>query len=357
MARLTELEKRLSGDEPKFDGIAPQYKISQAYTWYNTYCDTSQLKKYFLEYAKKKYGKKVLAVLTLAKDYDFSSVGPLVRMISRGLKVDSHSNLFIDNKVKHLSEKYKTKKAEKVQKKVEPAMTVQDYIRDKVRDTIGDLEEEIDKGIANDYRFTFKVSGYIQTRDLKKPILTEVIKYYTKLQDEISAVLGGKDDQLKEAYKGLGKRELNRYFEFVTSILRESENRITLLSSSTKVRKKKIKTPEQLVKGMKCHPKSPVELTKIIGANVLVVYIENIRRLCVYHADSNHGLSVKGSGIINFDKTKSVGFTLRKPDQVLSKLQGINLRGLNNLVKENTSKKGPVNGRISKNILLLATIK
>jgi uncharacterized protein YjgD (DUF1641 family) len=357
MAKISEVEKRNSGSEPEFEGTATHSQVASAYSWYNSYRDPIQLKKYFMEYAKKNYDKKTCSLLNKAKDNEFLSLGPLARMISRGLEIQQTSVEFIETRVKNLCEKYREIIEEKAEKPNNP-MTVQDYIREKNQETIGEIENILDEGFVNEYKFTFKPMAFYKANETKAPALNAIIKYYSKLKDELDETIAGEDEQLNEAYKELKKLELKRYIDIITSIIRDAQERITQLSTTKKTRKKKEITPEQQVKTLTWKEEgSEISPTKIIGAKTLVVYVENIKRLCVFYADSIHGLGVKGSTIINFDKNKSVGFTLRKPEEILPTIPNIGTRAINNIIKDITTKKDVLTGRINKNTTLLAFIK
>ena len=90
-----------------------------------------------------------------------------------------------------------------------------------------------------------------------------------------------------------------------------------------KPRKRKVKSPEELVVKVKVLDKFDelklvsVPTTEIIGAMQLWVYNVKTRKLGCYVASDSSGLSVKGSTIIGYSETKSVHKTLRKPEVTL----------------------------------------
>ncbi len=366
--KLTEIDRRIGGNEPKLIGTVPDYKKAQAYSWYNNYKDSKDLKGYFIKYYENTKGKtkkvdKKLEVLKLSKDTEFQTIGALGRMITNGLIPSDDSIQFIQKTVDRIVEKYSSVMEDKKEDVTLNRPSVQENIREKTRDTIGDLECAIDEFVTGKFSSKFTMNKFITSNNVKKPYLKEIVAYYNKLKDELEQAILKKDEQLNEAYAWIGKRDMKKYLDFVNDIIRESAFKLTEVDTTKKFRKKKPKTPEKLVSRLKFLSEfvdlklNSIDPTKIIGSSLLVCYNTKNRKISVYNSDSAHGLSVKGSAIINYDKTNSMTFTLRKPEAMLPKFSIPKTRVISNACKEIRGKKSTPNGRINKYTILLCSGK
>jgi hypothetical protein len=76
-----------------------------------------------------------------------------------------------------------------------------------------------------------------------------------------------------------------------------------------------------------------------------------------YVADDVLGpLNVKGTTILGFDSAKSLGKTVRKPEQVLSEFMKAGKVQLRKFLDDIKAVSIPANGRINKDILLLKAL-
>jgi hypothetical protein len=130
-----------------------------------------------------------------------------------------------------------------------------------------------------------------------------------------------------------------------------------------KPRKRKVKSPDELVSKIKyCKDFAELKLvsvkpTDIIGAMQLWVYNTKNRKLGCYHAEDAGGLSVKGSTILNFNETKSVQKTLRKPAEMLPEVLKGGKVFLRNVIESIRAVESGLTGRLNDDIILLRTIK
>jgi hypothetical protein len=130
-------------------------------------------------------------------------------------------------------------------------------------------------------------------------------------------------------------------------------------SQSRKPRKRKQKTPEQLIaKLFYQEAYAPSDLKsedpkKIIGAQQLWVYNTKTKKLGVYHSEDASGLSVKGSTITGYSESKSITRTLRKPDEVIPQVLNGGKVYLRNVFTDLTTKETLLNGRINTDTILL----
>jgi hypothetical protein len=198
-------------------------------------------------------------------------------------------------------------------------------VTNRANDLIADLEVQLD----NYYRdgSTFKPSDWLSQQDVKPAIAQRIADYYKPLYSEVYDALNGKDAQLKEGYSHWTKPKLRAYVEFIKSIVSAAETRATIVKATRKPRKKKEKSPVQLVAKLKFKEKDEtynvvsIDPKQIIGCNQLWVFNTKYRTLAVYNAMGPAGLNVKGSTVTGWDEKTSTVKTLRKPTEQLNKLK------------------------------------
>ena len=95
----------------------------------------------------------------------------------------------------------------------------------------------------------------------------------------------------------------------------------------------------------------------IIGAQELWAYNTKTRKLFRYIADSTLGpLNVKGTSIMGFDEVKSVGKTLRKPEDKLKEFAKASKVQLRKFLDDIKATPTVGNGRINADMILLRAI-
>ena len=91
----------------------------------------------------------------------------------------------------------------------------------------------------------------------------------------------------------------------------------------------------------------------IIGSSELWVYNTKTRKIGKYVAAEFKTLSIKGSSIENYDEVRSVGKTLRKPEEKLKEFAKAGKIQLRKFLTEIKAVETKLNGRINTDILLL----
>ena len=162
-----------------------------------------------------------------------------------------------------------------------------------------------------------------------------------------------------EAWSCYTKAQLKKLVAFCDQIITDLMKFLEASSQSRKPRKRKKKTPEQLIAKLNYQEAyAPSDLKsedpkKIIGAQQLWIYNTKTKKLGVYHAEDASGLSIKGSTIINHSESKSITKTLRKPDEVIPQVIKGGKVYLRNVLSELTTKESLLNGRINTDTILL----
>ena len=168
---------------------------------------------------------------------------------------------------------------------------------------------------------------------------------------------------MKEGYSNFTKPQLKKIIAFGDLIISDAMKISGEALLTRKPRKRKTKSPDELVAKMKyCDKFDELKLESIkprdiIGCSQLFVYNTKTRKLGCYVASDSSGLSVKGSTIIGHSETKSVHKTLRKPEITIPEVLKGGKVFLRNVIAEIRAKESCLTGRINSDIILLRSLK
>ena len=360
MARQTkqaEIKNRILGTtaEPKYEKLETNSEIASALNWYSSHKDKKTALKYLADFAKK---NKIKGRLDTSKN--FITTGFLCRILSNGTKLSDSivSNLHNDVvKLYSLDESTDT-----VEEKVTPTISIQDRVAEKVSEIIGELEGSIDDYILSEFKKEPSPYGIMHDK-AKAMHATKIIDWFKKVRLEYDEVVNTDDPLLKEGYSNFSKNELKKLVAYCDSIITDAMKITDESKAGRKPRKKKSKTPEQLVAKVQLLAESEEfklksEATKnIIGATSLWVFNVKNRKLGVYHALDSQGFGVKGTSLTNFSEMKSVQKTLRKPESILPDVVKGAKVFLRNAMENIKAKDSKLNGRLNKDTILIKVIK
>jgi hypothetical protein len=185
-------------------------------------------------------------------------------------------------------------------------------------------------------------------RDLYKPNLAELQEAYA-----------GKDEQLKEGYSHVSKKNLKKLVDFYNEIISTCEMLGQEAKVNRKPRAKKAVSKDKLIAKLK-YKKTDEQLkmvsiapADIVGAKELWVFNIKTRKLGKYVAGDFSELSIKGTTIINFDESKSVQKTLRKPLEQLKEFKSAGKVQLRKFLDDINAVDIKLNGRVNEETLLL----
>ena len=248
----------------------------------------------------------------------------------------------------------------------------QPSIQDRLREAAGDMSEEldyaIDEWITDPEAFNpkdIKVVNLLKGKGAKAAHSRMIRGYFQRNMDELHELASGNaDEQLKEAYKHVSRKNVKKLIDFYESIMAACEQIAAEQKVLKKPRAKKVKPAEDLVKKMKFMLSDPklgitsVPPAGIIGAQLAVVYNTKTRKIGVYVPKTSAGLGVKGTSITEFTE-KSFQKTLRKPAEQLKefKEQNTQKRVETWFVKNVKTTETLLNGRMSEDIVLLKVYK
>lgn len=363
-------DEKYLGAEPDLRGDVSNAQVIQAYNWYNYFYDADQAKAWIIDYLKE-FHKTEKELIKNANRIDPNSCrtsGWNCRILLLGGHLPDELRERNEARIRALAAGASAKSSEGQTEEVKPkeevakqVISIQERIVNRANDLIADIEVELD----NYYRTgtMFKPSEWMSKHEVKPAIAQRIAEYYKPLYSEAFDAFNGKDEQLREAYASWRKPKLRLYVEFIKSIIAAAETRATIVKASRKPRKKKEKTPVQLVSKLKYKVKDDeykfvsVDPKQIIGCNQLWVFNSKYRTLAVYNAMGPAGLNVKGSTLTGFDEKTSIVKKLRKPTEQVNKLLDGGKVVLRKFMDEIKCKPKGANGRINNETVLLRIIK
>ena len=361
-------DEKYLGSEPDLRGDVTDAQIISAYNWYNYFYDSDQAKAWVVDYLKEfhKSEKELIKNVNRVNSNLCRTIGWNSRILLLGGNLSEELVQRNLDKIRKLaSASNGSAEAEEevsaAKEEVKQVISIQERVTNRANDLIADLEVQLD----NYYRdgSTFKPSDWLSQQDVKPAIAQRIADYYKPLYSEVYDALNGKDTQLKEGYSRWSKPKLKAYVEFIKSIISAAETRATIAKATRKPRKKKEKSPVQLVAKLKYKQKDEtynvvsIDPKQIIGANQLWVFNTKYRTLAVYNAMGPAGLNVKGSTVTGYDEKTSIVKKLRKPTEQVNKLLGGGKVVLRKYMDEIKCKPKEANGRINNDVVLLRIIK
>jgi DNA-directed RNA polymerase beta' subunit len=244
-------------------------------------------------------------------------------------------------------------------------------IQDRIREQAGQMTEEIDVAIDNwiinaeafDPR-AFKMVSLLRGKGAKAAQARYIKSFYQRGMDELHELASGNaDEQLREGYKHVARKNVKKLIEFYESIMSACEQITQEAKVLKKPRAKKAKPAEDLVKKLKFKAIDDklgvvsVPAAGLIGAQGAVVYNSKTRKIGVYISKTSAGLNVKGTSIIDFTE-KSFQKTLRKPDVQLKEFKEQNTqKRIETWFQKIKATETILNGRMNADIMILKVFK
>ena len=252
---------------------------------------------------------------------------------------------------------------EAVQEKAStPQPTIQDRIRESSLKMTDDIEDALDNFSRDPEAFdpkAIKVINLLKSKEAKAAHARVIRDFYVHGLNELDDLEQGQDEQLKEGYSHLSKSQIKKLHTFYKEIV----DACGMLMQESKVnrapRAKKAQPKEKIVaklKYLKTHEQLKlvsINPTDIIGSQELWVYNTKTRKVGKYVAAEFSELSVKGTGIINFDESSSVQKTLRKPEEQLKEFKDSGKVQLRKFLEDIKAVDIKLNGRINEDTILL----
>jgi hypothetical protein len=261
--------------------------------------------------------------------------------------------------------------AEPAAVKVEKPVVYVPSIQDRLREAAGGMSEEldaaIDSWIMDPETFNpkdIKVVNLLKGKGAKAAHARLIKGYFQRNLDELLELSSGNaDEQLREAYKHNSRKNVKKLIEFYESIMAACEQIAAEAKVLKKVRTKKVKPAEDLVKKLKFMLSdtklgiTSVPPSGLIGAQGAIVYNTKTRKIGMYVSKTSAGLGVKGTSITEFTD-KSFQKTVRKPLEQLKEFKEQNTqKRVETWFEKIKTTETLLNGRMNEDIVLLKVFK
>jgi hypothetical protein len=354
------------GVEPSFS-VQPKDEnrkivLSKSFTWYNRFYGKKQAKELLCQYLD--HNNRIDEAKKLRKIHENQfplTYSWLSRMTLRGFVLSETEQERLEKEIKLLTEIKENPESIVVEiETVRP--TIQDRLLEKTSEASSELE-----GLFDEFMTTGKVSS--KTVDIVAkfnitpqhiPLIVEIWKKKAKEFEELSE---GKDKDLNEAYKHLGKIQVRNVVKFIDGVLGDLNSYISIKKASKTPRKRKAVPVEKIVAKLKYlkefkDPANKLDLvsvhpTKLHGASEAWVYDTAKRKIHHYIADEySKTFTVKGNTILGFDSNASEVKTLRKPGDALKEIMG-SKPAARKYFKEIKAVSTIPNGRFNENMIIL----
>lgn len=240
--------------------------------------------------------------------------------------------------------------------------SIQDRLREASLRMTDEIEDAIERFQADPEAFdpkSFKLLNLLKGRQAKAAHARIIRDLYKRNLQELQAAYSGKDEQLKEAYSHIGKKNLKKILDFYNDLVSACEMLGQEAKVNRKPRAKKAVSKDKLIAKLKFKKTDPVAKlvsinpADIVGAKELWIYNTKTRKLGKYVAAEFTDLSVKGTTIINFDENNSVQKTLRKPEEQLREFKTAGKVQLRKFLDTINAVDIKLNGRINEETVLL----
>lgn len=359
MARILDANIIFSGHEPKFNIELSKTQLMLALNWYTQNKTSKDAEKYVTDFFKKRLK---VDIGVIAKDCN-STFCHLCRIVYNGGQLSVKDQVWFNNEVEKIEARLKIKKVKVVEEKPINVISIQDRIREKSQECIGELEGQLDEYITSDYKIDASPYGIMHTLNIKSVHVNRIVDVFKKRRIEFDVVLNTDDKELKEGYGNFTKTQLKKVIAWCDQVILDCQKVSGFAAQNRKPRKRKVKSPDELVVKVKVLDKFDelklvsIPTKDIIGAIQLWVYNVKTRKLGCYHAEDAGGFSVKGTSLENFSESKSIHKKLRKPEVSLPEVMIAGKVLLRNYMDNIRAVESALTGRLNADTILLRILK
>jgi hypothetical protein len=363
-------DEKYTGSEPVWD-TERALKMTQAefdhflrksFSYYNYFYSPKDLKKYVVDWMKDKYSKAEVSKFIRSGDRAVPiTVCSLIKAHTQGMPLREKELNYVKDRIYEVLNSEIEDEPVVEQKTVAPAAvkTIQDRLNEKTSEHLAHFEGLYDEVIVGE-TVDPKAYDYFVSNNVPQGQLGKFEDYIDRQRMYLTAAMDKMDEQFVEAYRHYRAADYKRHFAFLDAIQTAIDQYRNVKKATKKARVKKSPSKEKLVaklkylkeeKTLKLVSINPVD---IIGAQELWAYNTKTRKLYKYIADSLHGpLGIKGTSLTGFDETKSVGKTLRKPDEKLKEFARATKVQLRKFLEDIKATETIGNGRINTDTVLL----
>lgn len=353
-----DTERALAMSQEEFDHF-----LRKAFFYYNYFYTQKDLKKYVVNWMKDKYSKAEVSKFIRSGDRSVPmTVCSLIKAHVQGMPLRDKELKYVKDRIYEvLNSDEVPEEAVVEQTTVAPAAvkTIQDRLNEKTSEHLAHFDglyDEVVEGATVDP----KAYDYFVANNVPQGQLGKFEDYVDTQKMYLNAAIDKTDEQFVEAYKHYRAADFKRHLAFFDSIQTAIDQYRQVKKATKKARVKRAPNKEKVVsklkymkeeKTLKLVSINPVD---IIGAQELWCYNTKTRKLYKYVADSVTGpLNIKGTSLIGFNTSTSVGKTLRKPEEKLKEFARATKVQLRKFLDEIKATETIGNGRINSDMILL----
>ena len=371
-ARTKDLSPKWDGCENMTtDQFYKRFRMSMQ--WYNMEKSAKDLKPKVIDWmSRNDYSKDTIKQFKAIKDWHCTiTMGSIAANLLKGMPAvredfnnGRDTSAWLREQIARVLDEGKNDLEVEAVVEVKPsyAPSIQDRLREaslKMTDEIEDALAAFDADPNGFEPKAFKLLNLLKGKQAKAAHARIIKSLYLRNYTELQEAYAGKDDQLKEAYSHISKKNLRKLVDFYSEIISACDMLGQEAKVNRKPKAKKAVPAEKVVAKLKFKKTDEVNKlvsinpTDIVGAKELWIYNTKTRKLGKYVAAEFSDLSVKGTSLIGFDENKSVMKTLRKPAEQLKAFKSAGKVQLRKFLDEINAVDIKMNGRINEETILL----
>lgn len=244
-------------------------------------------------------------------------------------------------------------------------ITIQDRLREKAKEAAGEVEGWLDEFTTNKSLPAKTVEEFVnlyKSFELKSQHMRHIQTSFEKRKAEIEETIAGKNKDLNEAYSQYSKTELKKLGLFYQHLYKACDMFQEVAKVERAPRKKKPVSHDKIISKLKYKKDDKVlgivsiSPTQILGAKEVWVYNTKTRKMAQYKAIDADGMSVKGTGLLNFSP-ESAEKTIRKPAETLAEFKKASKVKLRTFLKDLSTVDVVPNGKLNEHHLILRVDK
>lgn len=250
-------------------------------------------------------------------------------------------------------------------------------IQERIMEQACEAAQDVDTWLEDGAQGTFNFKSHFAATGVTQAHARKMIAQYQPQLDEYNEVLAiptpakmkkldefqqDQWEQVREAYSHMKKKDIQHMIKAYETVIGALNMVIDASKQNRKPRKTKVKPAAKIVERLKYMKQddtlqiTSVNPENIIGAKELWIYNARYRKFGKYVAADEAGLNVKGTSIINYDETKSICKTLRKPAEQLKAFREAGKIKLRTFLDDIKTTDVKLNGRGNEHTLLLKVI-
>ena len=271
--------------------------------------------------------------------------------------------------------------------------TIQERIQKRVHEILEPIEIWLDRYVTAPEKFNpdkFKLVDVFKKQQVGGVHARKIMEMYEPQYKEYKDLLilrsknlkfkeitdeednDSEERQLLESYEDVDNETIQKGIKAYDTIFEACDRMIALANANSEPRKKKEKSPEQLVAKMQFKKNDEkanlesIDPAEIIYAEQVWVYNTKTRKLGHYIARvldprgmnrPGTGLMVKGTSIKGFDEENSIQKTLRKPEEQLKEFANSGPKKVIEVFDAIKTMGIKLNGRVNSEVILLRAVR